>query len=131
MGTRFMATKEAPIHDKIKQALVDGDERSTTLVMRTLKNTERVYKNKAALEVRDREEKTPGSFEAIRPFMSGTLYKEAFQVTGDTDNSIWSCGTVMGLIEDIPTCKELIERMVIEAEDIIRKRLSSMVVSKL
>lgn len=85
MGTRFMATVEAPIHQNIKQALVDGDETSTALIMRSLRNTERVYKNKAVEEVMELEAKHPGSFDAIKHLVSGQVYKEAFQVTGDVD----------------------------------------------
>jgi len=129
MGTRFMATKEAPIHQKIKQALVDGDERSTTHIFRTLNNTERVYKNEAALKVRDLENKSPGNFEVIRPFVSGEFYRKSFQETGDIHSSVWSAGIVMGLIDDIPTCAELIERMVVEAESVIKS--ISTLVSKL
>jgi nitronate monooxygenase len=125
MGTRFMATKECPIHDNIKKALVEGDERSTTLVMRTLKNTERVFKNEMAAKIVDIEGKEPGKFEAIAPYVKGMLYRKSFQETGNTQDSVWSAGQVMGLIDDIPTCQELIEGMVAEAEGIIRKRLPS------
>jgi NAD(P)H-dependent flavin oxidoreductase YrpB (nitropropane dioxygenase family) len=128
MGTRFMATKEAPIHPKIKQALVDGDERKTTLVMTTLGNTERVYKNAASLKVREIEKEKPGDIMAIRHLVSGENYRKSFQETGETENSVWSCGAVMGLIEDVPTCKELLESMVAEAESIISSRLQNMVV---
>jgi NAD(P)H-dependent flavin oxidoreductase YrpB (nitropropane dioxygenase family) len=128
MGTRFMATKEAPIHVGIKNALVEGNETSTTLVMRSLKNTERVYKNKQALEVLRIESENPGSFEAIRHLMKGDLYKRSFD-SGDVEGSIWSCGAVMGLIDDIPSCKELIDSMVNEAEAIISARLLSMLSS--
>jgi len=126
MGTRFMATKEAPIHQGIKQALVDGDEKSTTHVFRSLKNTERVYKNDTAAKVKEMEAKFPGDFSKIKEFVTGTLYKKSFQETGDPTSSVWSCGLTIGLIDDIPTCQELIERMVAEAEMIIRDRLPSM-----
>jgi nitronate monooxygenase len=128
MGTRWMATKEAPIRDEIKQALVEGDENSTTLVMRSLRNTERVYKNAAAEEVRRIEAKRPGEFEAIAHLVRGDNYRESFQETGDTESSVWSCGTCMGLIDDIPTCGALAERIVQEAEDIIAGRLQALIV---
>jgi len=121
MGTRFMATKECTIHQNIKRALVDGDERSTTHIFRTLKNTERVYKNKTAELVKQKEQEKPGDFSIIRPYVSGALYKESFYTTGDIQSSVWSCGQVMGLIHDIPTCQELVERMVQEAIEIISK----------
>eukprot|EP01127_Copromyxa_protea_P021039 TRINITY_DN7133_c0_g1_i1.p1 TRINITY_DN7133_c0_g1~~TRINITY_DN7133_c0_g1_i1.p1 ORF type:complete len:334 (-),score=91.20 TRINITY_DN7133_c0_g1_i1:23-985(-) len=131
MGTRFMATKECPIRDEIKQALVDGDELSTTHVFRTLKNTERVYKNKTSLRVRELEKEKPGDFSVIRPYVSGKLYYDSFYKTGDLTSSVWSAGIVMGLIHDIPTCKELLERMVAEAEAIITKNLQVVVKAKL
>jgi len=119
MGTRFMATVEAPIHQNIKQALVDAGEMDTTHVFRTVGNTERVYKNAKAEIVREIEAEDPGNFEAIRPHVSGELYRQSFQETGDAENSIWSCGQSIGLIEDIPTCAVLIKGVVAEAEEII------------
>eukprot|EP01059_Diplonema_ambulator_P033138 TRINITY_DN6799_c0_g1_i1.p1 TRINITY_DN6799_c0_g1~~TRINITY_DN6799_c0_g1_i1.p1 ORF type:complete len:328 (+),score=121.49 TRINITY_DN6799_c0_g1_i1:56-1039(+) len=121
MGTRFMATKEAPIHENIKQALVKGDERSTTLVLRTLRNTERVYKNATALKVRELEAKHPGDIEPIYPYLRGENYRKSFQETGDVESSVWSCGQVMGLINDVPSCAELCKRIHDEAEGIILK----------
>jgi nitronate monooxygenase len=128
MGTRFMATKEAPIKDGIKDALVRGDEKSTTLVMQSVGNTERVYRNAVAEEVKTIEKRTPGKIEAIRHLVSGENYRKSFQETGDPNTSVWSAGIVMGLIDDVPTCAELIERMVADAEAIIAKRLPSVVV---
>jgi len=127
MGTRFMATKECTIHPNIKKALVDGDERSTMHIMRTLKNTERVYKNAMAHKVLEAEMKNPGEFSAIAPYVKGLLYKKSFLETGNPDDSVWSAGQVMGLIDDVPTCKELLDRMVAEAEEIITSRLRKMV----
>ena len=80
MGTRFMATKEAPIHDNIKQALVKGDENSTTLVLRTLKNTERVYKNPTASKVQELEKAHPGDLSKVLPYIKGENYRKSFQV---------------------------------------------------
>jgi len=131
MGTRFMATVECPIKEEVKQALVKGDELSTTHIFRTLKNTERVYKNKTALKVRELEKEKPGNFDVVRPYVSGKHYYDTFYETGDLTSSVWSCGIVMGLIHDIPTCKELIDRMVAEAEEIITNRLTSVVRAKL
>jgi len=127
MGTRFMATKECLIRDEIKQALVDGNELSTTHVFRTLKNTERVYKNEMALKVRKLEAEKPGDFNVVRPFVSGKLYAESFYKTGDLNSSVWSAGMVMGLIHDVPTCQELLERMVSDAEKIINGRLTKLI----
>lgn len=131
MGTRFMATKEAPIHENIKKTLVDADERDTTHIFRTLGNTERVYKNKTTLEVREIESKTPGSFKAISHLVKGDNYKKSFQVTGDATDSCWSCGQSLGLIESVPTCKELLQDIVKEAEGILLKQPSFVVASKL
>jgi NADH:quinone reductase (non-electrogenic) len=122
MGTRFMATKEAPIHDKVKQAIVASDERSTALLFRTMRNTSRVYGNsvaKQAIEM-EREGKT---IQEIGPLVAGARGKVVYE-TGDLEHGIWSAGTVMGLIDDVPTCKELVERIVREAEEMIRGRLS-------
>merc|ERR1712098_96521 len=87
MGTRWLATKEAPIHQNVKQALVDGDEHSTTLIMRSMRNTERVYKNKSALEVQAIEKEHPGDFSKIRHLISGDIYRRVFQETGDVDEA--------------------------------------------
>ena len=130
MGTRFMATKEAPIHDGIKKALVNGNEHSTTLVMQSLGNTERVFKNDVAMEVRAIEKKNPGKIEAIRHLVSGENYRKSFQETGDANSSVWSAGIVMGLIDDVPTCDELIKRMVRDAETIIKQRMNSLVIPR-
>lgn len=131
MGTRFMATREAPIHENIKRALVAGDEKSTTLVMRTVRNTERVFKNGAAKEVRAIESKTPGDFTKFLHLVKGANYKKSFQETGDTESSVWSCGQSMALIDSIPTCKDLIAEIVSDAEKVMSKRLPGMLNSRL
>lgn len=125
MGTRFMATKEAPILQGIKDAIVNAKVTDTTHIFRSLKNTERVYKNKTAAEVQEIEAKNPGDFMAIKHLVMGENYRKSFQETGDPQSSVWSCGQSIGLIKDVPTCKELLETMVAEAEDIIRNRLQS------
>jgi len=119
MGTRFMATVEAPIHQNIKQALVDAGEMDTTHIFRSLGNTERVFKNEKAKIVRDIEHEKPGDFMAIAPHVSGELYRKSFQETGDVQSSVWSCGQSIGLIEDIPTCDELIKNIMSDAEEIL------------
>jgi nitronate monooxygenase len=125
MGTAFMATKEAPIHENIKKALVNAKETDTTHIFRTLGNTERVFKNKTAAEVRAIEAKNPGEFDKIAHLVAGANYKNSFQETGNTEESVWSCGQSLGLIDSIPTCKDFIETVVAEAEDIIKNRLQS------
>ena len=121
MGTRFIATKEAPVKEEIKQALVGADERQTTLVLRTLKNTERVFKNKTALKVQEIEGQNPGEIGPIYPLLKGENYRKAFQDTGDSQAAVFSCGQVIGLINDIPTCAELCKRISDDAEGAIHR----------
>ena len=127
IGTAFMATKEAPVHDNIKQALVSADERGTTHVMRSVKNTERVFKNETSVRVAEIEREHPGDFGAFGKYMKGVNYKKSFQETGDTQSSVWSCGLSIGLIDEVKSCKDFIEGIVSEAESIINSRLPAMV----
>jgi nitronate monooxygenase len=122
MGTRFMATKEAPIHRKVKEAIVAGDERSTALILRSLKNTSRVFGNAVAKQAIEMERAGKGIVE-IGPVVTGSRGRVVYE-TGDLEHGIWSAGTSMGLIGDIPSCKELVERIVREAEAIIKGRLA-------
>ena len=123
MGTRFMVTKEAPIHEKVKQAMVEASELDTSLIYRTLRNTARVFKNSIAEQVIEIENQ-PGDtkFEDIQPLVAGAKGKDLFD-TGELDKGIWSAGMVVGLIDDIPTVEELVTRIVTEAEEIINERL--------
>jgi len=125
MGTRFMATVEAPIKQEIKEAIVKAKVTDTTHVFRTLKNTERVFKNPVVMKVREIEAAHPGDFSKISHLVKGENYRVSFQETGDATTSVWSCGQSIGLIDDIPTCKDLMDKIVGEAEDIIRNRLMS------
>lgn len=126
MGTRFMCTKEAPIHQNFKEAIVQADERSTALLYRPFHNTARVFKNKVAEEV-NRIEKQPGvQFEDIRELVSGSRGRQGY-INGDKDYGVWSAGQVVGLINDIPTCEELVSRIVNEAETVIRDNLAKMI----
>lgn len=126
MGTRFMCTKEAPIHQNFKEAIVQADERSTALLYRPFHNTARVFKNKVAEEV-NRIEKQPGvRFEDIRELVSGSRGRQGY-INGDKDYGVWSAGQVVGLINDIPTCEELVSRIVNEAETVIRDNLAKMI----
>lgn len=124
MGTRFIATKDAPVHVNVKRTIVETDERQTRLIMRPLVNTERVLSNDAVEEIL-RIEKELGSdvkIEDIRHLVQGGQNRRVLQ-DGAMDAGAWSCGMVAGLIDDIPTCKELVERIVADAEQIIRERL--------
>ncbi len=125
MGTRFVATKEAPVHDKVKQAMVAADERQTTLVFRTLKNTARAFKNKIAEEV-IRIEAQPGAtdFADIQPLVTGTRGREKVLQEGDIDGGLWTAGLVIGLIEDIPTCEVLLQRILAEAREAAATRVA-------
>jgi len=128
MGTRFMATKEAPIHRNIKEAIVAGDERATNLIFRTLHNTARVAKNAVSDEVVAIERRGGATFEDVKPLVAGQRGRRAIE-SGDVDGGVWSAGMVQGLIHDIPSCDELVSRIVREAEDIIRLRLTQAVVT--
>lgn len=126
MGTRFVCTKEAPIHDNIKQALVAADERQTNLIFRTLKNTARVLKNDVSDEVVATERRPGGcEFKDIQPLVAGVRGREAIE-SGNPDGGIVTAGMVIGLIDDVPTCAELLERMVSDCRASLEKTLKSM-----
>ncbi|SAM07735.1 hypothetical protein [Absidia glauca] len=129
MGTRFMCTVESPIHQKIKEAIVAGDEYQTSLVFTPFRNTSRIYKNSVAVEVNKREKNPNVKFEDIRDLVSGARGRQVY-TTGDPEYGVWTAGQVMGLINDIPTCQDLCTRIVADAEAIITSRLNSMVVAK-
>ena len=127
MGSRFMCTKEAPIHDNVKQAMVDADERNTQLMNRTLRNTSRVFKNEVAGKIVaiEREKGADLKIEDLAEYLSGQRGKVVFE-EGKVDHGVWSAGMVVGLINDVPSCAELVSRIVSEAEDIIAKRLAGL-----
>ena len=118
MGTRFMCTKEAPIHDRVKEALVKATERDTNLIFRTMHNTARVFKNAVSDEVVAMERRGV-QFEEVRHLVAGARGKVAIR-TGELDTGIVTAGMVIGLINDIPTCKELIERIVRECRESLK-----------
>ncbi len=124
MGTRFIATKEAPVHENVKQALVAASELDTRLIMRPLRNTERVLTNAAVERLLDKERNLGADvkFEDIALEVAGVYPRILME--GEMDAGAWSCGMVAGLIRDIPTCKELIDRIMAEAEEIIGQRLA-------
>lgn len=129
MGTRFLVTKEAPVHENVKQRMVDGSELDTTLIFRTLRNTSRVFRNSIAQEVVGIEAQEGATqFDDIAPLVKGVRGRELFE-SGETENGIWAAGMVIGLIDDIPSCEELVARIVFDAEQIIKGRLSSLVSS--
>jgi len=126
MGTRFIATQEAPVHVHVKEALVAASELDTRLIMRPLRNTERVLANAAVdrLLAKERELGPKLTFADIAEEVGG-VYPRIMQ-QGDMDAGAWSCGMVAGLIRDIPTCKQLIDRIMAEAEALIRSRLQGL-----
>jgi NAD(P)H-dependent flavin oxidoreductase YrpB (nitropropane dioxygenase family) len=126
MGTRFMCTVESPIHQRVKEQIVANDERATDLILRTLRNTSRVARNAVSQEVVAIERKGGATIEDVRHLVGGQRGKVVYE-EGDTDFGIWSAGMVQGLIHDIPTCAELVSRIVREAEAIIAQRLAGIV----
>jgi nitronate monooxygenase len=132
MGTRFMCTVESPIHNNIKEAIVKADERSTSLVFRPFRNTSRIFKNSIAVEVNKREQNPHVKFEDVRELVSGVRGRQVY-TTGDPEFGVWTAGQVVGLIEDIPTCDVLVNRIVRDAETIITDRLNKLIapISKL
>jgi nitronate monooxygenase len=125
MGTRFLATAEAPVHEKIKQQLVANSERDTDLIFRPLRNTSRVAKNSVSQEV-VRVLDEGGAFADVRHLVSGQEGKKVFE-QGDPEVGVWSAGMVQGLIEDIPTVAELIDRIATDAEKLVTGRLAAAV----
>lgn len=123
MGTRFIATKEAPVHQRVKEALVAASELDTRLVMRPLRNTERVMRNAAVDRLLEKEKALGANLQFSDIIMEVAGVYPKIMVEGDMEAGAWSCGMVAGLIHDIPTCKELIDRIIAEAESIIRGRL--------
>ena len=126
MGTRFCATQEAPIHDNIKQFYLNNDERATNLLYRQFRNTARVAKNSVSDLVVQMSQDPNLEFEHIRPYVSGLKGKLALE-TGDVDAGLITAGQVLGLIHDIPSCDDLIQRMIQDAEQIIQQRLAGLI----
>ncbi len=121
MGTRFMATKEAPLHQNIKDKLVEASELDTTLINRTFRNTSRVFKNSIADQVAAKEAEG-AEFSDIQELVAGTRGRSAM-AEGDTEGGIWTAGMIIGLIKDIPTVAELVHRVSLDAEEIIKEKM--------
>lgn len=128
MGTRFLATREAPVHDNIKRAIVEASERDTALLFRPLKNTARVYRNQVAQRVNDIEHEQGQNmqFELIRDMVAGARGKVAL-TEGDIDYGIWTSGMVQGLIHSIPSCEELVQEIIEDCQRTIRERLNMLI----
>jgi nitronate monooxygenase len=121
MGTRFIATKEAPVHDNVKRAIVEASELDTRLVMRPLRNTERVLHNEAVERLLQKEKDLGDelTIQDILPEVAGVY--PSIMMEGEMDKGAWSCGMVAGLINDVPTCKELIDGIMKQADDILAR----------
>ncbi len=126
MGTRFIATKEAPVHDNVKAAILAATELDTRLVMRPLRNTERVLNNSAVERLLEKEKALGADIkiEDILPEVAG-VYPRIMK-EGDMDAGAWSCGMVAGLINDVPTVQELMDRIMSEADSLIKERLAGL-----
>ena len=124
MGTRFMATKEAGIHQNVKDKMTEADELSTNLMFRTMHNTARVFKNSVSDQVVDIESTGTASFEDVKDLVAGQRGRVVFE-EGDLEHGIWSAGISVARVKDVPTCKEMVFRLVSEAEEIIDGRLQS------
>lgn len=124
MGTRFLCTREAPVHDDIKQALVAAGERDTNLILRSMRNTARVFRNAVSDEVVALEKRPGGArFEEVRPLVAGQRGRAALE-SGDVQDGIVSAGMAIGLIDDIPSCDDLIRRMVADCRAHLRRALA-------
>jgi nitronate monooxygenase len=124
MGTRFCATKEAPIHEAFKQALVAADERATDLIFRSYRNTARVARNTISRQVLQIEAQGL-PFENVAPLVKGIRGRDGL-VSGELDHGVWTAGLVQGLIHDVPSVKELVDRIITEAETLISVKLASL-----
>jgi nitronate monooxygenase len=125
MGTRFCATVEAPIHQNVKQAYLDNDERGSVLIFRSLKNTARVGRSAVSEEVARRLAIPGATFDDVKELVAGAAGREMLE-TGDLSKGVFWAGMIQGLIHDIPTCEVLIQRIVADAEQIIRQRLTGL-----
>lgn len=126
MGTRFIATKECDVHDNVKRAIVAGNELSTVLIFRRLKNSSRVYHNSVASKVLALEADTTKTFEDMKQIVAGARSTSVYE-RGEIEGGIWTAGMVMGLIDDIPSCDELVRRIIRDATETVQKRLLSLV----
>jgi nitronate monooxygenase len=126
MGTRFVATQEAPVHQNVKDAIVAATELDTRLVMRSLRNTERVLRNSAVDRLIEIERKKGADLKIDDIIEQVAGVYPRVMVEGEMDAGAWSCGMVVGLIHDVPTVRELIERIMEEAQELITRRLERM-----
>ncbi|OUM90743.1 MAG: nitronate monooxygenase [Bacillus thermozeamaize] len=119
MGTRFMAVKESIVHEKVKQWMIEADETQTTIIQKNIKSPSRVALNEVSRKVMELEQEGKG-LEELLPYITGQRSKAVY-FDGDIDGGVWSCGQSVGLIQDVPTAKELMERIIKEAEETVRR----------
>ena len=124
MGTRFMATKEAGIHQNVKDKMTEADELSTNLMFRTMHNTARVFKNSISDQVVEIESSGSATFEDVKDLVAGQRGRVVFE-EGDLEHGIWSAGISVARVKDVPSCQEMVSRLVSDAEKIIDGRLQS------
>jgi NADH:quinone reductase (non-electrogenic) len=129
MGTRFMATREAPVHDNVKRAMVQADERQTELILRSVRNTSRVFRNSVTAEIRTLEAQPGTTFSDLRPLVAGARGRARVFEAGEVEEGgVWTAGIAMGLVTDIPSCSELVERLMAQARTTILDRLAPLAV---
>jgi len=124
MGTRFVGTQESPVHDNLKQKLVEATELDTQLIFRKFRNTARVFKNSVSVEVAEIERREGTEFADVAELVSGKRGAVVLE-TGDMEKGIWWAGISAGLINDVPTVEQLVSRIVAEAQEIISGRLAT------
>ena len=124
MGTRFMATKEAGIHQNVKDKMTEADELSTNLMFRTMHNTARVFKNSISDQVVEIESSGSATFEDVKDLVAGQRGRVVFE-EGDLEHGIWAAGISVARVKDVPSCQEMVSRLVSDAEKIIDGRLQS------
>ena len=124
MGTRFMATKEAGIHQNVKEKMTEADELSTNLMFRTMHNTARVFKNSVSDQVVEIESTGSATFEDVKDLVAGQRGRKVFE-EGDLEHGIWSAGISVARVKDVPSCKDMVSRLIADAEEIIDGRLQS------
>ena len=121
IGTRFMATQEAPVHPNVKRAMVQADERQTDLILRSVRNTSRVFRNRVSAEVRELEAQPDTGFADLQPLVAGARGRARVFEAGDVEDGVWTAGMAIGLVDDIPTCQALVARLVDEACQTIQR----------
>ncbi|MCW2527735.1 MAG: putative 2-nitropropane dioxygenase, partial [Pseudonocardiales bacterium] len=126
MGTRFVATQEAPVHPNVKAQIVANDERSTNIVFRKFHNSARVAKNAISDEIVEIERREGSSFDDVAHLAAGVRGREQVLGRGEMDGGMWWAGQTQGLIHDVPTCAELVRSIMAEAHELVYSRLPSM-----